>query len=164
MENQCTMSPIKIVFIVLLSALFNYSCNKCEVKECNSSVSGRQVTVTANVSGGGGTQITPDSISEVTSQSAKVSYVVLREGGCHKILGYGHVWSAVDATPTLENGSFSDYGDNVNFNDQVKTSIIGLLPATKYYVRSWVAIEISDCDRNREVMYNDRISEFTTTP
>jgi hypothetical protein len=158
------MSPIKIVLIIMLGAVLNYSCDECEVKECKTTISGRQVTVTANVSGGGGTQITPDSISEVTSQSAKIAYVILREGACHKIIGYGHVSSATDATPTLENSTFSDYGDNVNFNDQVKTTMNGLLPATRYFVRSWVAIEISDCDKTREIMYNDAISEFTTNP
>ncbi len=142
-----------------------YSCDECKYEECSVSISGRSVTVTANVSGSGGTQITPDSTLSISNSSAEVIFKVLRVGSCHKVLGYGHVWSSTYATPNLDNARFVDYGENVNFGDQVKTNMNNLLPSTKYYVRGWIAIEKQDCDiKEREIFYNDNISEFTTLP
>lgn len=151
-----------------LPLLLFTSCNKddgCEVAECSISLgNGSAVTVTNNVSGGQGTQITPDIIdaSSITSQSAVVKFTVLKIGRCHEVVGYGHTWSSISATPRIGIDNFIDYENNINFNDEVVTIMNGLLPNTKYWVRSWVAIEAQDCTRERVIFYNDNISEFTT--
>lgn len=156
-----------LAVLILLLILLNPACceEECDVPECNISLAdGAVVTVTSNVSGGGGTQITPDSIDQasVTDQSAVVSNKVLRIGQCHQVLGYGHTWSSTSATPRIGIDEFSDYEDNINFNDEVATIMSGLSSGTTYWVRSWVSIEYQNCTRERIIFYNDNISQFTT--
>jgi len=156
-----------ITAMLLLSFLFITCCDDddCVVPECNVSLgNGSVVTVTSNVSGGQGTQITPDIIdsSDITDQSAVVKFTVLKIGRCHQVVGYGHAWSSSSATPRIGIDDFVDYEDNINFNDEVVTILNGLSSNTTYWVRSWIAIEKQDCTRERVIFYNDNISEFTT--
>lgn len=153
---------------IVLTAI---SCNKdkdsCELPVCTTRVQNGNklaVSVIDNVSGGEGTQITPDiiDVSSITSNAAVVKFTVLKIGGCHRVLGYGHTWSSTSATPRIGVNNFIDYEDNVNFNDEVATIMRNLFPNTKYWVRSWIAIEKQDCTKERVLFYNDSISEFTT--
>ncbi len=159
---------IQLVFYMFfLSFLFITCCDDddCVVPECNTSLgNGSVVTVTSNVSGGQGTQITPDIIdpTDITDQSAVVKFTVLKIGKCHEVVGYGHTWSSSNATPRVGNDEFVDYENNINFNDEVVSIINGLSSNTTYWVRSWIAIEKQDCTRERVIFYNDNISEFTT--
>lgn len=155
---------LPILFLPLLVA----SCkddNDCDVPECSVNLSdGAVVTVTSGVSGGQGTQITPDVIDSgsITETSAVVRYTVLKIGRCHQVIGYGHTWSSTHATPRVGVDEFVDYEGGVNFNDEVVTVMNQLQPQTQYWVRSWIAIEAQDCTRERIIFYNDNISEFTT--
>ena len=125
--------------------------------------------MTSNVSGQEGTQITPDQIieSSITSNSALVSTTLLKIGKCHNLLGYGHVWSFDDATPSLSSLSdfdFTDNGVNANFNDDFSSNMLSLMSNTKYYVRAWVAVENADDPNDRILFYSDKISSFETLP
>lgn len=156
------------LFIQLLTILILYSCKKgndCDVPECNVNLGGSGiVTVTSNVSGGQGTQITPDIIdlSSITQSSAIVKFKVLKIGKCHKVIGYGHTWSSTNGTPTIGTDNFIDYEDNVNFNDEVVTLITNLESNKTYWLRAWIAIEVQNCTQERIVYYNDTVSSFTT--
>lgn len=162
-------SNIFLIFPITLFALFIiFSCKKendCDVPECSVNLgSSGVVTVTSNVSGGQGTQITPDIVdnTSITETSGTVKFTVLKVGKCHKVVGYGHTWSSVNATPAIGIDSFSDFEDNVNFNDEVVTLMNNLESKKKYWVRSWIAVEVQNCTRERIVYYNDNISSFTT--
>ena len=151
----------------VFSFLFLTSCNNddCVIPECRTNLDNNTiVVVTGDVSGGEGTQITPDIIDSlsITNQSAVVKFSVLKLGRCHKVLGYGHTWSSNSGTPIIGSDNFVDYENNINFNDEVVTLMNGLSPQTKYWVRSWIAIEKQDCGLERIIFYNDKISEFTT--
>lgn len=172
MQNNHLSKDRKIInlfgALLIFAFLLLTSCSKdddCDVAECSISLgNGSVVTVTSNVSGGEGTQITPDIIdpSSITDQSAVVKFTVLKIGRCHEVVGYGHTWSAVRGTPRIGIDNFVDYENNINFNDEVVTIMNGLLPETRYWVRSWIAIEKQDCTQERVIFYNDNISEFTT--
>lgn len=153
-----------LVSLILLTSI---SCTKdgCELPDCTVRIrNGSTITITGNVSGGEGTQITADSIdsSSITSNAAVIKFTVLKIGGCHKVMGYGHTWSSTSATPRIGTDNFVDYEDNINFNDEVSTIMRNLFPKTKYWVRSWIAIEKKDCTQERVIFYNDFISEFRT--
>lgn len=153
-----------LLFLIALSTL-QFSCeDECDYPECSISLTGTPIVVSANVSGGSGTHITPDVIdsTSITTESATVTFKVKRIGKCHVVLGHGHVWSSSNSVPTLGNDNYSDYENNVNFNDEISTVIRDLTPNTRYWVRSWIAIEIQDCSRQRVVFYNDKSTEFTT--
>ncbi|MEM7104959.1 MAG: hypothetical protein AAF502_17615 [Bacteroidota bacterium] len=160
------MNFLKIIFIIGLLS-FSTACKKndCVIPECRITLgNGSAVTVTNNVSGGQGTQITPDIIdpSSITSSSATIKFNVHRIGVCHVVIGYGHTWSSTNGTPRIGTDDFSDYGSNVNFGDEVLTSMNNLTSNTKYWVRSWIAIEVQDCTIERIIYYNDDVSDFTT--
>lgn len=151
--------------LFLIPCLF--SCDEeCEFSECGTSLAnGAVITVSSNVSGGEGTQITPDIIdtSSITTESATVKFSIKKIGSCHTVIGYGHTWSSIHATPRTGTDTFSDYENNVNFNDEVTTVMRNLTSNTTYWVRSWIAIEGQACDtRKRVVFYNDKVSEFRT--
>lgn len=159
------LNPIYLIGLLFV-LLFSFCRNSdCDVTKCKLSLGGEAaVTVTSNVSGGKGTQITPDIIinSSITESSAVVKFSVVRIGSCHEVVGYGHTWSSSSATPRIGLDEFIDYEVDVNFNDEIITIMNGLTPNTKYWTRSWIAIEIHDCERKRIIYYNDKISEFTT--
>ncbi|MEM1123965.1 MAG: hypothetical protein AAGJ18_26240 [Bacteroidota bacterium] len=160
-----------LLVTVFFSLLFftTIACSK-DSEECNPATckvrigNGESVSAIKNVSGGEGTHITADVInqSDITERSALVEFKVLRIGGCHQVIGYGHTWSAINATPKIGIDYFTDYGDNINFNDEVATLMTNLRPNTKYWVRSWIAVEKLDCTQERVIFYNDTISAFTT--
>jgi hypothetical protein len=125
-----SMKGFRIVIAVLVFPMLGCPMEE-ELSNCSLSlVENGTITVTANVSGEKGTQITPDEIieSSITPNSAEVRFTVLRIGSCHRILGYGHVWSPTKSTPSLgeNNVRSSDFGANVNFNDEVITKWISL--------------------------------------
>lgn len=160
---------IKLIsFSIYLLLLTIISCNKeegCELPNCKVKISnGSELEVTENVSGEDGTHITANIIDEsnITNNSASVKFTVLRIGGCHKVIGYGHTWSATNATPRIGIDYFVDYEENINFNDEVATIMRNLLPNTKYWVRSWIVVEIQDCSEKRITYYSDTISTFRT--
>lgn len=160
-----TLKLLLIIPFVIMASCKEES--DCVVPECGSSISsGTSISVTKNVSGGEGTQISPDSIdaASITSTSAVVKNQIKKIGQCHEVIGYGHTWSSKNASPRIGVDWFVDYQNNVNFNDEVATLMSDLTPGTKYWVRSWIAIEKQNCDRERIVFYNDDISEFTTLP
>jgi hypothetical protein len=130
---------------------------------CRVNVANSSITVTANVSGEEGTQITPDIIeqSSITAYKAEISFTVHKVGKCHEVIDYGHVWSRLQATPTKENAAQSNYGSNVNFGDQVSTLMYNLTPNRKYYVRGYVTIRSLE-DNTEKTLYNNNISTFTT--
>ena len=167
-SRNVTKFALNVLFII--SVVINASCKEksdCVVPECGASISnGTSISVTKGVSGGGGTQISPDSIdaASITSTSAVVKNQIKKIGQCHEVIGYGHTWSSANASPRIGVDWFVDYQNNVNFNDEVVTLMSDLTPDTKYFVRSWIAIEKQNCDRERIVFYNDDISEFTTLP
>lgn len=155
------------LILLLLITIFLFSCpkEKCNLPDCRIRLgSGSAIVVTENVSGGQGTQITPDEIDQasITARSATVKFTVLRIGGCHKVLGHGHTWSSDNATPKIGIDNFVDYEDGVNFNDEIKTVLRNLQPNTRYWVRSWIAIEEKSCGRERIIFYNDKSLEFKT--
>jgi hypothetical protein len=162
------MKKLNLIYL-LIFLVIPFSCKKkeCDLPSCSSiSSNGNKVvfTVTGNVSGGNGTQIRADSIdmSSITNHSALVTFQIVKIGKCHKVLGYGHVWSSLRATPVIGDDNFADYGTTVNFGDNATTLITDLKPNTTYWVRSWIAVEKNDCNRERKVFYNDQISTFTT--
>ena len=143
------------------------SSDDCEVPDCRVNLSGRQFEILEeSLSGGSGTQFTPDRVvpGSITNSSAQIEFTVKQIGGCHDVVGYGHVWSAVNANPLVGRDIWTDYGTNVNFNDVVRTNMLLLAPNTTYFVRSWVTIEIQDCEARRETYYNDMVTEITTLP
>jgi len=159
---------LRLLFSLAAVLLLFSGCpgDECNLPDCRTILNGGPpIVVTESVSGGQGTQITPDIVdtASVTANSAAVSFTILRIGGCHDLIGHGHVWSSNVATPTLGRGFSADYGDNANFNDRVITIMEDLAPGTTYYVRSFIAIENRTCDMERIIFYNDVATEFTTT-
>lgn len=152
-------------FYILFFVCFGiFSCTDDEpVQSCRVNVVNSSITVTANVSGEEGTQITPDIIetSSITFNSAEISFTVHKVGRCHEVVDYGHVWSKEYATPTKENANQSNYGSNVNFGDEVRTLMLNLPVKSKIYVRGYVTIRSLE-DYTEKTLYNNNISTFTT--
>lgn len=151
----------KPVFVVLFGISLLTSCHK----KNDTVVPVNTITVIVgetppNNGGTNGTYISLDSLYSVTTTSANCRTSILRIGSSHNILGYGHVWSKDYATPTLENSDHTDYGvitTPVTFISYVKE----LTGDSKYYLRTWIAIE----DKNtsyRQVVYSKEILEFKT--
>lgn len=155
-----------VLKFTLIAFIFTmYSCSKDEGEEtCKVNVANSSVTVTSNVSGEEGTQISPDKIisSTITASSADVIFKVHKVGACHEIIDYGHTWSKDVATPTIdsEKSHRSGYGTHVNFGDEVRTSMKDLVANKKYYVRGYVIIKSENY--NIKVLYNDNITVFKT--
>lgn len=170
MKTVQNISIYNCLFL-LICLLFYSSCKKPdppvievviqEEPSCGINLKDQKLTVVSNLnSGEEGTQITPDSIFNINIESAQVRNKVLKVGRCHRIIGYGHVWSNTNGTPTIENDIVKDYGTNVNFGDEVNTLMIDLVPNTKYWVRSFVTIENED-SKEQKTLYNNFISDFT---
>lgn len=161
------MHKILIFFLIGFVSLGSGCDDECNKPDCRQSLGsgGRLRVLDANeFSGEEGTLITNnvlDSLS-VTSESAVVRYTFYKISNCHLVIGYGHTWSSVRATPTVEFDNFTDYETNVNFNDEVVSLLGNLNAATKYWVRSWVAVESNDCFEDRKILYSDEVLEFTT--
>lgn len=153
-----------VLFLLSSCSLFNNSDDD-DVESCAVNVSNTSIVVTDNVSGEEGTQITPDEIitSSITTNSAEVSFRVLKVGSCHEIIDYGHTWSNNIATPTVEVAEKSSYGSNVNFGDEVRTVMNDLTPNQLYYVRGYVTIRSLNGENQVKTLYNDNISTFMTS-
>lgn len=155
-------------FLLFIGALILSSCEcECKMDECRINALGKPITIYSNVSGGQGTHITPDTIWKVLNTSATVNLTIKRIGRCHKVLGFGHVWSRQEV-PLLDFDKFTDFGsiNAEDFKEDIKIGsiLMDLTPKTNYYVRSWVAVDVSnvDCTVERTVYYNDVILKFTT--
>ena len=154
---------IKLGLVVISLVCFSCKEDGLMLDSCIVNVANSSITITSNISGEEGTQITPDDInqSSITTNSAEISFKVHKVGECHEVVDYGHVWSLEFATPTVENANQSNYGSNVNFGDEVKTLMNNLSPNRKYYVRGYVKVRGLE-DNSTKTLYNDNISSFTT--
>ena len=82
--------------------------------------------------------VTTGAITNISTSSASVSGRITSTGNS-TITSYGHVWST-SATPTLENGKYSDFGEATQTKD-FTTDMSGLSENTTYYVRTYAKNE-----------------------
>lgn len=160
----------KLFFGIAIISLF--LCGSCglfegevepEEPDCKVSVANSAILVTSNVSGEEGTQISPDEIStpSISTNSAEITFRFHRVGNCHEVVNYGHVWSSVNGTPTVNNSNRSSFGSDVNFGDAVNSFMNGLAPNTKYFVRGYIQIRSKE-DGSEIALYNDEVTSFIT--
>ena len=160
---------MRFLVLIILNFILVSSCNcDCENEDCRVNIAGKPITVVSNVTGKSGTYISPDSVYNIQQTSALVDLKIVSISPCHEILGFGHTWSEFNSTPTLDFSSYVDYGeinkDNFTSNYIITSLLRDLSPNTNYYVRSWLAVDVSyqDCSVERIIFYSDDVKKFKT--
>jgi uncharacterized protein (TIGR02145 family) len=98
--------------------------------------------------------VTTGTVTNITSSSATVSATLNSLGtGASSVTQYGHCWSSVTITPTIENDYTSSLGSKDTTGDY-QSQLIGLSENTLYYVRAY-ATNSAGTDYGNEI-------EFTT--
>ena len=99
--------------------------------------------------------VTTGAITNISTSSASVSGRITSTGNS-TITSYGHVWST-SATPTLENGKYSDFGEATQTKD-FTTDMSGLSENTTYYVRTYAKNEAGISYGNTVTFYIESLN------
>ncbi len=154
-------------YAIIISALFVFSCDKLDTPEDNpddditDNPTGGFTTDPITVTGGGSSSGTTlkivaekDVVSDVTDYSATVSGRFTQLDASDPIAHYGYVWST-NPYPSLLFDSKIDLGARTE-TGAFNTTVTGLNPTTKYYIRSFVVTQ------KNQTGYNPNIVEFMT--
>ncbi|UCH14470.1 MAG: PKD domain-containing protein [Bacteroidales bacterium] len=93
-----------------------------------------------------------DSISDISNTSAEAIATIIDIGA--GIDQHGHCWST-NAEPTVVNNENKTENGPVNKTGRFISTLTGLLPNTKYYVRAYVS-------NSSTIVYSDKILTFNT--
>ncbi len=102
--------------------------------------------------------VTTGIIRDITSNSAIAEGTIVSLGEVSSISSYGHVWSTTD-NPTLADNK-TDFGPK-NSTGSYTSTLTGLLPNTKYYVRAYATNSVGTSYGNAVSFYTSSIGAGT---